>query len=65
MSFDYQVCCLFDKECKFGKQNVKKITRLLFEMYLWLPAIAKVNTQGILNNTSNEYNNLCINNRKE
>lgn len=34
MSFDYQ-----DKECKFGKRQ--KITRLLFEMYLWLPAIAK------------------------
>lgn len=33
-------------------------------MYLWLPAIAKLIT-GFLNNTSKEYNNLCINNRKK
>lgn len=42
MSFDYQVrFCFFldNKECKLGKRQ--KITRLLFEMFLWLPAIAK------------------------
>lgn len=55
MSFDYQVQVFFRlQRMQIGKTS--KITRLLFEMYLWLSAIAKVYTQGILY-TSNEYSN--------